>query len=185
MGVRRTRDSDVRIGACKRFAKAVAHDFAEHEQSRHGEEGHMKLRTRRAGFIGRLAVAAIAGVLLLSGTAVTSAQASGSCSASDRADLWLGSMSVHLIRTTGCTYYARLVSDDPVYTAGMTINLRVERQEGGSITAWRQINIAGPYGTYNTAAVDGWWVGAASQDQHHACWAVNYGYWSCTNWVDA
>jgi hypothetical protein len=145
----------------------------------------MGSRMGRTGFARRLAVAAAAGTLLMSGVAATSAQASGSCTASDRADLWLGSLSVHLMRTASCTYYARLVSDDPIYTAGQTINLRVERQEGGSITAWRQINVTGPYGTYNTAAVDGWWVGAASQDQHHACWAVNYGYWSCTNWVDA
>jgi len=145
----------------------------------------MSRKVLRAGFLGRLVAAAAVGVTLMSGVAVTSAQASGSCTPSERGALWLTThTSLRLVRTAGCTYYARYVETDWQYSAGVTVNVRVERREGGSITAWRQINIAGPYGEYNTTAVDGWWAGAASQDQHHACYAVEWGPWTCTGWVD-
>lgn len=144
----------------------------------------MRQTMRRAGFLGRLGATVVAGVVLITTAAVAPAQAYGACSPSERAALWLGSTSVRLVRTAGCTYYARLVSDDGIYWAGQTVNVRVERREGGSITEWRQINVTGPYGSYSTVAVEGWWGGAASQDEHHACYAVNWGSWTCTGWVD-
>jgi hypothetical protein len=142
----------------------------------------MKKKMWRAGFLGRLAAAAAAGVLLMTGAAVTSAQASGSCTPSERQALWISTTaSVRLVRTAGCTYYARLVTDEQQWG---TWHVRVERREGGTITAWRQKDVDGPYGNYNTAAVDGWWAGAASQDQHHACWTIGSSAWSCTDWFD-
>ncbi|MEV4620530.1 hypothetical protein AB0J74_17705 [Asanoa sp. NPDC049573] len=139
----------------------------------------------RQGFLGRLAAVVVAGVLVATGLVAGSAQAAGSCNPAERGYMMLSThTTVRLERTANCTYYGRLVETHPYAEAGITFNIRVERREGGSITSWRQINIEGPYGEYNTAAVDGWWSGAASQDQHHVCYAINYGFWTCTGWVD-
>jgi hypothetical protein len=139
----------------------------------------------RQGFLGRLAAVVVAGVLLTTGITAGTAQAAGSCSSAERGYIQLSThTTVRLQRTANCTYYGRLIETHKADQAGITFNIRVERREGGVITAWRQINIDGPYGEYATAAVDGWWASAASQDQHHVCYAFNYGFWTCSGWVD-
>jgi hypothetical protein len=143
----------------------------------------MTLTKRGVGLLGRLTAVAAAAVAVAAGVAVSPAQAYGSCGAYSYSK-WLGThSSLHLVRTTSCTYYARFVEDHDDNTN--IITLKVERREGGAITERKQIDIYGPWGSYNTGAVQGWWSGAASQDQHNACYAVGFSNsWTCTGWVD-
>ncbi|WP_406068902.1 hypothetical protein [Micromonospora sp. NBC_01638] len=138
----------------------------------------------------RAAVAVTAGVALLTGLPAVPAQASGSCSSGSPAALW-GAFSLQVRRTTSCTYYARFTisSANPNYGAGGTWSFKIERQVytsyGWMITDSRSRTMLwGRPDYYDTATVDGYPASSGNLDQHHACYSVDGGGWTCTAWAD-
>ena len=147
--------------------------------------------TRRMPRIGLLAVLALvlaAAVSLLTVPAAGPAQAVGNCTASQRAALWEGQFSVRLQRKTNCTYYAKLVIDDPLWGVGAKITVKVERQEkspyGWFVTETKSKSTYWTDGTWNTGTVEGWYPTAwEGDDNHRACWRLNTASWHCTAWM--
>ncbi|MDG4825485.1 hypothetical protein O7635_26865 [Asanoa sp. WMMD1127] len=140
----------------------------------------MTIRNRRTGLVGRLVAAVALAVALVPGVAATPAQAYGSCGPATPGYLPLFRASLSLVRTSSCTYYARLVVDERLSPLW---DIKVERRENGVVTERK--TATGGYGSTFTGSVQGWWGGAASQDQHHACYSVaGANSWTCTSWVD-
>jgi len=137
----------------------------------------------------RAAVAALVGASLFTGLPAAPAQASGSCSSGTAAALWPAPFSLQVRRTSSCTYYARFTIADRIWGAGSTVNFKVERQVWTSY-GWTIIDSRSRSmlwdrpDYYDTATVDGYPASSSNLDQHHACYSLNGGGWTCTAWAD-